>query len=240
MELLLVHWKWSLELCKEFLKTIFMKDHSRNFMGSLWADVFVIAVHQADFSSLQKGYGSENVWISMSLQWLKGGSLLYWTITCKSWAERPSYHPVFTVGHGLSDKGNLLLAEGFVWEIPKEKFSGIHSNVLLWLFFSWRYWLLAWNHLSKCGWPFLMVVWVMKPNSCFLNDGYKQFLDEGDGSGPGVWYCYQYTVNSVLWNTSDNVLVCVQTVGSEEMKRLFTAIPVWRCWISPINRKRGT
>lgn len=174
MELLLVmHSKWSLDLCKEFLRTMFMKDHSWDFMRSLWADVFVIAVHQADFSPLQEGDGSENLWISVSLQWLKGGSLLYWTVTCKSWAERPPYHPVFTVGHGLSNKGNLLLAEGFVWEIPK-KFSGIHSSILLWFFFFFlRYWLLAWNRLLKCGWPFLMVVWVIKPNSCFLNDGYK-------------------------------------------------------------------
>lgn len=152
-----------------------------------WADLFLIAGCQADFFPLQESYGSENMWISMSLQWLKGGSLLYWTITCKSWAERPSYHPVFPAGYGLSNKGNLLLVEGFVWEITKEKFSGIYLNTLFLPFcFSWRYWLLAWNHLWKCGWLFPTVVWVMKTVS-FLDCGYKPKV-KGMRLGPDVWY----------------------------------------------------
>lgn len=85
------HQKWSLELCKGLFRRSV-------YEGSL---LRLLGCPQADLCSLQEGYGSEDVRVSVSLQWVQGGSLLYWAITCKGWFERPSYHPVFTAGHGL-------------------------------------------------------------------------------------------------------------------------------------------
>lgn len=125
------HWNWSLQLHKTLFKNNIYEGSLLRFHE---AYLFLINGHQADFSSLQESYGSEDMWIPLSLQWLEGGGLLYWTITCQSWAERPSYHPVFTAGHGLPNKGKVLLAGGFVWEITKERFSAMYSEVLFCLF----------------------------------------------------------------------------------------------------------
>lgn len=108
-----------LELCKGLFR-------SSVYEGSL---LRLLGCHQADLCSLQEGYGSQDVRVSVSLQWLQGGGLLYWAITCKGWFERPSYHPVFTAGHGLPHQGKFLFVGGLMWEITKE-FSAVYSNIL--------------------------------------------------------------------------------------------------------------
>ena len=128
-----------------------------------------------------------------------------------------------------------LLAEGFVWEITKESFSGVYWNILIFLFFL---------KILVIGLKPSLKVWMTFPYGRVSKEAKQLLFGLWLQTGPRVKGMRKLGIATLSARSKlccgIAVVICWSGVGREQVKRLLSPVPMWRCWIFPVSRKGGT